>query len=127
MGGAGSPDARAMACPGAFWSQHRRGGTLGSFLETAGRIVSVRAVLDAGVPLDELLRDPELGQCASIYFDLRRPDALNVVDVGPGEFLWFQSNGRHRVMAARLAGCRIPVKIEGRMEPAGIAGKDGCA
>lgn len=106
-------DEHAVSDPTAFWSQHRKNGTMKTFLEIARRIPDVEFELRRGHSLLSLLRNPELGQCASIYFDMRRPDALHLVDCG--SFYWFQSNGRHRVLAARAAGCSIPARITGRL------------
>lgn len=106
--------------PGRFWSQHKPAGTLDSFLRIAGHIGETARLLDSDEKsLDSLMRDERLGPCASIYFDLRRPDSLQLYQ-GDG-FYWFQSNGRHRVLAARIAGVRIPALVTGR-----IIKKGGC-
>lgn len=107
-------DGHTMDCPGDFWSQHRISGTAGTFRDIARLVPAVRAALDSGMPIGELVKDEWLGRCAGIYFDLDRPDALVLIK-GPG-FYWFQSNGRHRTIAARLAGLgSIPAVIIGEI------------
>ena len=54
--------------PSVFWSQHEKGGTEESFKEIASRIPDVREQLASGKTMDELLADPELSECAGIYF-----------------------------------------------------------
>lgn len=107
-------DRYALDHPEAFWRQHRPGGTLGSFLEIAGKIPDVRSKLAAGYGLRELVKDPELGTCAAIYFGMERPDALSVMDLGDNCY-WFQSDGRHRALAARMLNYKIPAVVLGRM------------
>lgn len=105
-------DADSIAVPERFWSQHMPLGTAGTFRAVAGLLPAAKAVLDAGTPLSDLVRDPWLGKCAGIYLDTSRPDALVLIK-GPG-FYWFQSNGRHRALAARLAGLdTIPAAVIG--------------
>lgn len=103
-----------IACPERFWRQHMPLGTAGTFTDIARQLPAARAVLDAGTPLEDLMRDPWLGKCAGIYLATRRPDALLLIK-GPG-FYWFQSNGRHRAIAARLAGLEsIPAAVIGEI------------
>ena len=102
--------------PDRFWSQHKRGGTEQSVREIADRIPAVKAALDAGANLEDLARDPELGPCTEIYFATDRPDALILLEAE--NFYFFQGNGRHRAIAARLAGQEIPARIIGRIVPA---------
>jgi len=92
---------------GIFWGQHKTGGTVESFKEVALHIPEVKSELDKGRSLLDLENDPVLGPCASIYFDPQ-----NMVQVIKCDgYYEFQSNGRHRVLAARAAGFDIPVKI----------------
>lgn len=100
--------------PDLFWSQHQAGGTKDSFVEIAKKIPDVQAKLNEGVLLSELFNDPELGACASIYFDVNSPSAVRVLK-GDG-FYEFQSNGRHRVLAARALGYAISVVVVGTIE-----------
>lgn len=95
--------------PQIFWGQHKTGGTAESFAEVASHIPEVKSELDKGRSLFDLENDPVLGPCASIYFDPQ-----NMVQVIKCDgYYEFQSNGRHRVLAARDAGYDIPVKIIG--------------
>lgn len=106
-------DEHAVSDPASFWSQHKKNGTIETFLAIAEYIPDVETAFKRGRNLKSLLADPVLGTCAAIYFDTRQPDALSLVDCG--DFYWFQSNGRHRVLAARMLGHRIPAKITGRL------------
>lgn len=103
----------AVDDPSIFWSQHQKDGTVDSFLEIASHIPEVKAQLDSGVPLSELEADPVLGDCASIYFNPNRPTAPTLVK-GNG-FYEFQSNGRHRIIAARILGHSFPIRIIGEL------------
>ena len=95
--------------PDIFWSQHEPGGTVESFEKIAANIPEVRDRLTAGEPLSDLMEDPRLGRCASIYF---HPDSMPEV-IKCGDYYEFQSNGRHRILAARNMGYDIPVKVTG--------------
>lgn len=95
--------------PRIFWGQHKTGGTAESFKEVASHIPEVKNELEKGRSLFDLENDPVLGPCASIYFD---PQNMIQVIKCDG-YYEFQSNGRHRVLAARDAGYDIPVKIIG--------------
>ena len=98
-----------LSNPSRFWSQHLSEGTQESFVEIARVIPEVQARLDAGIPLSDVLLDPVLGICAGIYF---RPE--NILRVYKGDtFYEFDSNGRHRIIAARQVGYNILVKVIG--------------
>ena len=97
-----------MENPDVFWSQHESGGTAESFREIAARIPEVRARLASGESLDSLVQDPELSRCAGIYFR----DRPRVVE--SDGYYEFDSNGRHRILAARELGYDIPVDVIGR-------------
>lgn len=99
--------------PAQFWSLHKQGGTMASFMAVAARIPEVRRRVAGGADPKALAGDPELGACARLYFDRSSPDAASAYDCG--NFLWFQCNGRHRILAARAAGQKIPVRILGRI------------
>lgn len=99
--------------PGRFWSQHDSEGTKESFVEIASHIPEVREQLNRGVPLNKLLEDERLGACASLYFDPLRSNAPTLLQ-GDG-FYVFQSNGRHRVLAAKELGYSFPMRITGRL------------
>ena len=97
-----------MENPDVFWSQHENGGTADSFREIAEQIPEVNERLEAGETIDSLIQDPELSKCASIYFD-KKPKVIE-----NDGYYEFDSNGRHRILAAREAGCDIPVDVIGR-------------
>lgn len=95
--------------PSLFWGQHLTGGSEESFKEIAAFIPEVQAQLAAGRSLSDLIEDPRLGRCASIYFD---PSNMPEVIECDG-YYEFQSNGRHRILAAREMGYDMPVKVIG--------------
>lgn len=101
--------------PSVFWSQHAKGwGTFESFLQIASHIPEVRERLEAGESLSDVQDDPIIGECASIYF-------ANMPKVYECDgYYEFDSNGRHRILAARELGHDIPVEVigyYGRNEP----------
>ena len=108
-----SLSSREVNDPGLFWGQHKSDGTMDSFIEVASHIPEVKARLDSGVPLSELQSDPALGDCASIYFNPESATAPTLVK-GDG-FYEFQSNGRHRIIAARILGHSFPVRVIGQI------------
>ena len=93
--------------PDDFWSMHASSKEF--FMETASHIPEVRSALDSGKSLDELINDPVLGKCASVYFN---PENIPRVEKWDG-FYTFDGDGRHRILAARELGCEIPVRITG--------------
>ncbi len=109
--------------PNIFWSQHESGGTVESFEKIATNIPAVRDRLAAGESLRDLMADPQLGCCASIYF---HPDSMPEV-IKCGDYYEFQSNGRHRILVARNMGYDIPVKVVGErtIEEAGVVEPNG--
>ena len=92
-----------------FWRQHQSDGTMASFVEIASHIPEVKSLLDAGLSLDEIRENPNLQQCADIYFE---PSNIPRVIQSKG-YYEFEANGRHRILAAREAGYDIPVRIVG--------------
>lgn len=92
-----------------FWSQHESGGTRESFIEIASHIPEVENLLKDGLSLEEIRENPTLERCVSIYFE---PSNIPRVIQSHG-YYEFDSNGRHRILAAREAGYNIPVKIVG--------------
>ena len=99
---------RELENPDIFWSQHEKDGTLESFTEVASHIPDVREQLASGKTIDELLSDPELSECAGIYF-ANKPKVIE-----NDGYYEFDSNGRHRILAAREARYDIPVEVIGR-------------
>lgn len=94
--------------PSVFWGQHENGGTAESFQEIASHIPEVRDRLAAGDTLDDLAGDDKLSDCASIYFR-NMPEVIE-----RDGYYEFNSNGRHRILAARALGHDIPVKVIGK-------------
>ena len=98
-----------------FWSQHAQGwGTADSFKQIASHIPEVKQRLDAGESLADIQEDPDIGTCASIYF-ANKPKVYEC-----DGYYEFDSNGRHRILAARELGYDIPVEVigyYGRNEP----------
>ena len=90
-----------------FWSHHNKSWDRYSAL--ASKIPQVQSALNSGVSLDELINDPELGACASQYFN---PANMPQVYKGDG-YYEFISDGRHRILAARAHGLKMPVRIRG--------------
>jgi len=93
-----------------FWSQHESGGTADSFREIAVHIPEVRERMEQGTTLDELSEDPDLSECANIYFK-NKPQVVE-----HGDYYEFDTNGRHRILAARSLGMDIPVEVIGKRE-----------
>ena len=98
-----------MADGSIFWSQHESGGTRESFVAIASNIPEVEKLLQAGLSLEEIRENPSLERCVNIYFD---PSNIPRVIQSHG-YYEFDSNGRHRILAAREVGYNIPVKIVG--------------
>ena len=94
---------------GRFWGQHERSGTEDSFKEIASHIPEVKSKLGAGQSLSDIRSDPSLSKCVDIYFD---PSNIPCVVKSNG-YYEFDSNGRHRILAARELGYDIPVKVIG--------------
>ncbi|MBT9653998.1 hypothetical protein GPK60_13395 [Ruminococcus sp. MCC718] len=92
-----------------FWSQHESGGSRESFLEIASHIPEVENLLQTGLSLDEIRENHSLEKCVNIYFE---PSNIPKVIQSHG-YYEFETNGRHRILAAREAGYNIPVKIVG--------------
>ena len=90
-----------------FWDP-RGDATRERFMDAASHIPEVQTALSQGVPLNELINDPKLGGCASIYFDPK-----NVIGVHRNEHGGYEygDNGRHRIMAAAEMGYYIPVRV----------------
>lgn len=95
--------------PSRFWSQHEKSGTAESFAKIAAHIPEVQNQLAAGRSLSDLENDDVLGRCANIYFN---PSNIPRVVKSNG-YYEFESNGRHRILAARSLGLDIPVIIVG--------------
>ena len=105
--------------PSAFWSQHEKDGSCESFKEIAKKIPEIKEQLDNGITLEELSEDPELSKCANIYFK-NKPKVIQ-----RDGYYEFDSNGRHRILAAREAGQNIPVEVIGKRESVSELNNDG--
>lgn len=92
-----------------FWRQHESGGTRESFVEIASHIPEVERLINAGLSLEAIRENPSLERCVNIYFE---PSNIPRVIQSNG-YYEFDSNGRHRILAAREAGYNIPVRIVG--------------
>ena len=60
-----------------------------------------------------MLADPDLGPCAGIYFNPNHGNAPTLLE-GDG-FYVFQSNGRHRILAAKELGYSFPIRVIGKL------------
>ena len=95
--------------PSDFWSQHMSGGTEESFRDIAAQIPIVKKELDSGKSLSDIMENPELSECANIYFNPKNiPDVIKC-----GDYYEFQGNGRHRILAARNEGHDMSVNVVG--------------
>lgn len=91
--------------PEAFWSMHKQGGTAESF-QAMARLIDEAEKAGEDAP-------DEIRACKAVYLDLDRPDALQVYEAEG--FFWIQASGRHRAIAARLAGVLVPARIVGQV------------
>lgn len=90
-----------------FWSHH--GNSKERYMELASKIPEVKEQMDSGRSLEDIVTDERLGPCAAQYF---KPD--NMVKVYQyGDKYMFDSDGRHRVMAAQELGYEIPINLRG--------------
>ena len=108
-----------MDNPSLFWGQHETDGSCESFTEIANKIPEVRSQLENGKTMEELIEDPELSKCANIYFK-NKPKVVQ-----RDGYYEFDSNGRHRILAAREAGQNIPVEVIGKRENTNKPTDDG--
>lgn len=102
-------DSRDIESPDVFWGMHKGDGTGDYFDEIASHIPDVQAALDRGATLEEVLNDPVLGESATQYFR----DPIKVYE-GDG-FYEFDGDGRHRIIAAKRHGIRVPVLVIGKI------------
>lgn len=103
--------------PERFWSQHDirdkatgeiRKACKNDYLSLASKIPAVCEALEQGRSFDEVCADPELGEAALKYFS--EPRVLRAVADENG-YYELTGLGRHRALAARELGLKIPVKI----------------
>lgn len=94
--------------PEGFWTRYGLDNcSKDSILEKARNIPVVRARLEAGESIEDLMENPELKGSVSSYFD--KPLCV----ARCGEFYVFQSDGRHRTLAAQSIDGVIPVMVIG--------------
>lgn len=96
---------REMSNPDIFWNM--RGYPKDNYLEIASHIPEVQQQLDQGKNLEEICSDPNLKTCAVLYFDPQ-----NMVSAEKSGPYYTIAGGRHRVLAARILGIRIPIRIK---------------
>ena len=88
-----------------FWSY--KSTPYSSYIDMARQIPLVYSMAKAGKKLTDLAkRDDVIGACARNYF---LNDDITVMRVGNGYV--FGGEGRHRIMAALIAGVNIPVRV----------------
>lgn len=88
-----------------FWSY--KSTPYSSYIDMARQITLVYSMAKAGQKLTDLAkRDDVIGACARNYF---LNDDITVMRVGNGYV--FGGEGRHRIMAALIAGVNIPVRV----------------
>lgn len=94
--------------PNGFWTRNgKEGWTQEAILDKASHLSELRARVESGSTLDELLDDPELGPTAGSY--MGKP--ISVVKYGDSYI--FDGDGRHRTIAAQLQDEYIPVQVKG--------------
>lgn len=93
-----------------FWSYKNR--SWEDYVQMASQIPKVQRMIDNGADLTMLSKRSDIiGACALNYF-VR--DDIRVTKVGDAYI--FGDSGRHRLMAALIAGVDIPVRIEGTLQ-----------
>lgn len=92
-----------------FWGRRNPEYTKESFMEIASHIPEVRSRMDAGQSLEEIKQNPSLAKCAEIYFEPSNTPRVIQIE----GFYEFDSDGRHRILAAREVGHDIPVRVIG--------------
>ena len=97
--------------PDRFWHMHN--GDKDSWLETASHIPEVQERLNNGETLGTLLQDEKLGRCTNAFFNPDFSEVIRVEEMPGGGYI-ATNGGRHRIIAARMLGYDIPVKIIGR-------------
>jgi len=99
-----------IADPRQFWNRGQDNDTDSEvfFANAASLISEVSDRLQSGESPESLSNDSIVGHCYDLYFS----HPLNVVDCGG--YYEFSGDGRHRYLAARTAGCNIPVHVYSR-------------
>lgn len=86
-----------------FWNHH--GNQKEDYMELASKLPEVQTRVDAGESLEDIMKDDELKDCAYAYYE--RMVTVEKTEQG----YEFQSDGRHRIEAAKELGYKIPVKV----------------
>ena len=90
-----------------FWNHH--GHTKADYHELASHIPEVQKRLDAGESLSTIVKDPEIGKCAELYFEPNNMPRVSQY----GDTYIAGGDNRHRILAAQEQGHEIPVKVVG--------------
>lgn len=93
-----------------FWNHHGR--SKEDFLELASHIPEVHKRMAAGETLDSLYSDPEVGDCARLYFDKTQMPSVDKY----GDTYIAGGDNRHRILAAQEFGYDIPLKVTDVLE-----------
>jgi len=96
--------------PEVFWGMHAN--SKESWEEYAYSINKAQEMHKAGVPIDTILADPNIGYAANVHFN-GGGQGFPVVIKHESGLYEFEGNGRHRIIIARENGYRIPVKVVG--------------
>lgn len=100
---------REVQNPDGFWTRYGLAGrSKERIIEKARNIPAVKAKLESGMKVDDLIHDPVLGDSASSYFG----NPIRVTRCG--DFFVFQGDGRHRTLAAQSIDGYIPVVVTGK-------------
>lgn len=86
-----------------FWNHH--GNQKEDYIALASKLPEVQARVEAGESLEDIMKDEKLKECAYAYYE--RMVTVEKTEQG----CEFQSDGRHRIEAAKELGYKIPVKI----------------
>ena len=99
---------RELGNPEGFWTRNgREGWSRENILRRASHIQDVRQNTESGMSLDELSQNPVLDDTIRSYYN----NPVQVAQVG--SYYVFQSDGRHRTLAAQSLDTYIPVLVTG--------------
>lgn len=103
---------REVANPQGFWTRNGRDDySRANILQRASHVHDVAAALNNGHSPEEISQVPELAGCYDSYFE----SPVQVASVG--DFLVFESDGRHRTLASQTLDAYIPVLVVGSYVP----------
>lgn len=99
---------RELGNPEGFWTRNgRKGWSRENILRRTSHIQDVRQNIESGVSLDQLSQNPVLDATIRSYYN----NPVQVAQVG--SYYVFQSDGRHRTLAAQSLDADIPVLVTG--------------